>query len=56
METENLDLVIAYSDIWRCGNVQYFSSWWVTGGGIDQAFNFLVFSKGYLPLLFASYE
>ena len=27
MENESIDLTILYSDVWRCGNVQYFIPW-----------------------------
>ncbi len=39
---ESLDAIIVYSDVWRCGNTQYFTGWWPTGGGISQASVFLI--------------
>lgn len=39
---EKVDAIIVYSDVWRCGNTQYFTGWWPTGGGISQSSVFLI--------------
>jgi Xaa-Pro dipeptidase len=56
IENENIDLFILYSDVWRCGNVQYFIPWCEPGGGTSQASTLLVVPRNSLPVLFVGFE
>jgi len=56
IEKENLDLFILYSDVWRCGNVQYFTPWCEPGGGTSQASTLLVVPQHSMPVLFVGFE
>jgi Xaa-Pro aminopeptidase len=56
MENESIDLTILYSDVWRCGNVQYFIPWNEPGGGISQASTILLIPRKATPVLFVGFE
>jgi len=53
---EGFDAIVIYSDVWRCGNVQFFTGWIPTGGGIGQASTLLIIFPGQKPILGVGYE